>query len=132
MIRISTFIRNPDPLCNIEIIFLNDNIFLRMKKSNINPKIIKSKKTEASQLVTVSLFNEGLTQLMTDISDLFYPKFAKIDIRLERLENGQDQILKELVDMRDENTASTFHFDRNDQTLKDHEKRLKRLELAKN
>lgn len=43
---------------------------------------------------------------------------------------GLDKVVKELQEIRDENAASTLHFERNGESIKNHETRIKTLELA--
>ena len=50
----------------------------------------------------------------------------------DQILTGLDGVMKELQDMREENAASTLHFERNDETLENHEKRITTLEHSKN
>lgn len=96
-------------------------------------------KKELSAYATKEDLTNAHQELIQDISDLFYKKFEENDARwekndknFERVLIGQDRILKELVNIRDDNNASTLHFERNDETLEEHDIRLKALEIAKN
>ena len=84
------------------------------------------------RIITESLIDEklkdfprkdDLKQVVQDMSDQIYDKLGKI-------QNTQDKILKELVDMRDEDAAGTLHFDKVDKTLNNYEKRLTALESS--
>lgn len=77
--------------------------------------------------------------LRTEISFLS----IEVDEKLDRLDEknrgyrdqiltGIDKVVKELQDMREENAASTLHFERTDEKLKEHDIRIKTLEHAKN
>lgn len=50
----------------------------------------------------------------------------------DQILTGIDKVVKELLDMREENAASTLHFERTDEKLKEHDIRIKTLEHAKN
>jgi hypothetical protein len=78
-------------------------------------------------------------ELQLDIVDLEFrmnEKFEKYDEKnrgyRDEIVTKVDKVLKELVEMRDENTASTLHFERNDEAIAIHEKRIIAIEHAKN
>lgn len=63
-------------------------------------------------------------------------KLTKLDVKnrgyKDELMTKLDKVLKELVDMREENDASTLRFERNETRLDNHGKRITTLETAKN
>ncbi len=68
---------------------------------------------------------DDLKQVVQDVSNQIYDK-------LDTIQTTQDRILKELVDIREENVASTLHFERNDKVISAHEKRITTLEASQN
>jgi hypothetical protein len=97
----------------------------------------KQKITKATDNAVTENFLDG--RLKTEFA-LFG---VEVDEKLEKLDEknkgykdqiltGLDGVMKELQDMREENAASTLHFERTDEKLSDHEARIKTLEHSKN
>ena len=67
---------------------------------------------------------------------LFDEKLENLDIKnrgyRDEIMTRIDKVFKELVEMREDNAASTLHFERNDEAIAIHGKRIAALETAKN
>lgn len=95
---------------------------------------MKTKKSE--QTVTVEVLESRLNVLRDELSDemdVKYSEWTKVvyDMKNEIM-TGQDKIVKELQDMREENAAGVLQARRVDSTLEDHEVRIKVPEHRKN
>lgn len=82
-------------------------------------------KSKRDELVTKGYLTDEFAEFragLIDQLDLRYKKY------FNKILTGQDGIMKELQDMREENAAGTLHFERLDDKINNHEKRIKRLE----
>lgn len=95
-------------------------------------KVITAEKKD--KLVTESYLDQRLANFATkdDLKQVVQDVSNQIYDKLDTIQTTQDKILKELVNIREEDAASTLHFERNDESISDHEKRIASLESAKN
>lgn len=75
---------------------------------------------------------DDLQQIFNDYAKINEGLWEDNRNRLDKIIAVLDAVSKNIQDLREENAASTLHFERNDETLNNHEKRLKSLESAKN
>lgn len=94
------------------------------KKSG--PKKVCKKPLTLNDLVKYN--REVLFPALDDKFAKIDDKFAKIDgeikVKFDRVLTGQDKILKELVDLKTEQTADTAVHKRHDEKLENHERRI--------
>lgn len=121
-------------------------------------KTVYKKRATIEAPVTKSFLKEKLSKYPTkeDLKEALQASSTKIDLKteialfgievdekLDKLDEKNksyrndimtriDKVLKELVEMREDNAASTLHFERNDEAMSIHDKRITALELAKN
>jgi len=79
---------------------------------------------------------EDMAMSVANLEEGMNKKLDKQDENIRKFKNqiltGQDKILKELEDIRQDNAASILHFERNDESVANHEKRITALETSKN
>jgi len=89
-----------------------------------------------SDLVSVLEDYPTRRELKEELLDLREGIIDQVDSKMKKYNDkvltGLDKISKELQDMREENAAGTLHFERLDEKVEDHEKRINALESPPN
>lgn len=85
------------------------------------------KQSKLDEPVTKGYLTDELAEFRAGLIDQLD---KRMDAKFDKVLAGQDKIIKELQDMREENAAGTLHFERLDEKVENHEKRITRLESA--